>query len=356
MSKPFLSACMIMKNEESNIKRCLDSINDYMDEIIIIDTGSTDDSIKIAQSYSKVKIYHQKWQSDFSFHRNESIKRGNGTWVFIIDCDEILINKNLHKDILKKRLSQLPENHNALVVTVLEKDRGVKTSWLGIRFFRASAHPKYKYAIHNKVSFQGYAAGSDLEMIHFGYSLSPEQMKAKQKRTGAMLQKDLDKNPDDYRALFYMCQLASGQKNHKDVIKYGDHCLEFLPIEDGKAMGMYSPLYVWLGFAHLLTGDGNKSLACAVKGLEFFPDDIDLNFLMAQIGYLSKREDLFFKHANNYMHLYENWSHLGVNKTGQFENHISAHEIVNRATYLRNDKAKSQLSKWMTDFHEPEGS
>ena len=350
-----ISACMIAKNEEKNLPRCLNSIKGIVDEIVIVDTGSTDNTVKIAKTYG-AKVYHHPWQDSFSLHRNQAFEYATGDWFFIIDCDEQLVRKNLYKNVLKKRLAQLPENHNALVVTLLEYDGKIETSWLGIRFFNAAGNPKYKHSVHNTVSFEGYAAGSDIQMIHYGYSLPPEQMKEKTERTRRMLLKDLANNPDDYRALYYMCQLASGQKNHEEVIKYGVHCLEYLPIEDGRTMGMYSPLYLWLGFAYLLTGDGNKSYACATKGLEFFPNDIDLNFLMAQIGYLSKRDDLFFKHSKAYLKLYKNWSHLGLNKTTEFENHISASEIVNRATYLRNPNAKSQMQKWINTFHESEGS
>ena len=66
-----LSLCMITKNEEKNISRCLDSIKDIVDEIIIVDTGSTDKTIEIAKSYG-ANIYHYEWNKDFSKARNVS--------------------------------------------------------------------------------------------------------------------------------------------------------------------------------------------------------------------------------------------------------------------------------------------
>ena len=69
-----LSLCMITKNEEKNISRCLDSIKDIVDEIIIVDTGSTDKTIEIAKSYG-ANIYHYKWNNDFSKARNVSLQK-----------------------------------------------------------------------------------------------------------------------------------------------------------------------------------------------------------------------------------------------------------------------------------------
>ena len=67
-----ISACMIVKNEEEMLPNCLESIRSWVDEIIIVDTGSTDKTVEIAKSYG-AKIYNQVWTKDFSFHRNYSI-------------------------------------------------------------------------------------------------------------------------------------------------------------------------------------------------------------------------------------------------------------------------------------------
>ncbi len=64
-----ISLCMIMKNEEKRLRRCLDSVVGLVDEIVIVDTGSTDSSIQIAESYG-ARIFHDPWQDDFSRPRN----------------------------------------------------------------------------------------------------------------------------------------------------------------------------------------------------------------------------------------------------------------------------------------------
>lgn len=87
-----ISVCLIAKNEEANIENCLKSVVDIAYEIIVVDTGSTDKTKKIASKYAKV--YDFKWQDDFSKARNESIKHATGDWILVIDADEELTEKS----------------------------------------------------------------------------------------------------------------------------------------------------------------------------------------------------------------------------------------------------------------------
>src|SRR5471030_2615411 len=84
-----VSLCMIVKDEEEYLPRCLYSINDIVDEIIIVDTGSSDKTVEIAKSYG-AKVYYFKWNSNFSEARNESLKYATKDWILILDADDEL--------------------------------------------------------------------------------------------------------------------------------------------------------------------------------------------------------------------------------------------------------------------------
>ncbi len=99
LTKPTISLCMIVKNEEQNIEKCLNSVKEAVDEIIIVDTGSTDGTKEIASKFTD-KIYDFEWCDDFSAARNESIKHATCDWVFILDADEI-IGKEEHGKLLE---------------------------------------------------------------------------------------------------------------------------------------------------------------------------------------------------------------------------------------------------------------
>ncbi|MDD2889882.1 MAG: glycosyltransferase family 2 protein, partial [bacterium] len=96
MKKQSISLCMIVKDEEKNLPRCLDSFKDLVDEIIVVDTGSTDKTVEIAKSYG-AKVYYFKWCDDFSAARNESLKYVTKEWILIIDADEYIDEENRKK-------------------------------------------------------------------------------------------------------------------------------------------------------------------------------------------------------------------------------------------------------------------
>ena len=102
-----ISLCMIVKNEEAVLARCLDSIADLMDEIIIVDTGSTDHTKEIAAKYTS-QVYDFKWTSDFSAARNFSFSKANMDYIYAADADEVLDDFN-HERFLRLENALLPE-------------------------------------------------------------------------------------------------------------------------------------------------------------------------------------------------------------------------------------------------------
>lgn len=93
---------MIVKNEKNVLKRCLDSIVDLVDEIIIVDTGSTDNTIEIAKQYTE-KVYDFDWIDDFSAARNYSLSFATGDYIYIADADEVIDEENRNKFMMLKR-------------------------------------------------------------------------------------------------------------------------------------------------------------------------------------------------------------------------------------------------------------
>ncbi|MBT4540134.1 glycosyltransferase [Candidatus Woesearchaeota archaeon] len=96
-----LSVCLILKNEEDFIESCIHNVLDIVDEIIIVDTGSTDKTIeilsKIVSNNSKIKLFNFKWVDDFSAARNFSLSKATGDWILILDPDELIDKEDLKK-------------------------------------------------------------------------------------------------------------------------------------------------------------------------------------------------------------------------------------------------------------------
>ncbi len=85
---------MIVKNESSTLERCLNSVKNHVDEIIIVDTGSTDDTRDIAKKYTD-KLYDFKWIDDFSKARNFALSKATKEWILILDADEVIAEKDI---------------------------------------------------------------------------------------------------------------------------------------------------------------------------------------------------------------------------------------------------------------------
>jgi glycosyltransferase involved in cell wall biosynthesis len=94
-----VSTCLIVKNEEQFLNTCLESVKNFSDEIILVDTGSTDNTIEIAKKYTD-KIFYYKWDNDFSKARNYSISKAKNNWVFIIDGDEYISSLEMQDKII----------------------------------------------------------------------------------------------------------------------------------------------------------------------------------------------------------------------------------------------------------------
>ncbi|HOQ49226.1 MAG TPA: glycosyltransferase, partial [Candidatus Kapabacteria bacterium] len=98
--EPKISVCIIAKNEEKMLGDCLDSVRPIAYEIIVVDTGSVDDTVKIALAKG-AKVIRSQWQNDFSFSRNISLKEATGDFILVIDADERLQNPQTLLDTVR---------------------------------------------------------------------------------------------------------------------------------------------------------------------------------------------------------------------------------------------------------------
>jgi len=126
-----LSACLIVKNEEQRLPKCLESLKAIADEIIVVDTGSSDRTVAVAKKY-QARVFHFEWCDDFSQARNYAIAQAKGKWIFVIDADEVLEPSAI--TILK----EVTQQDNCLAVNVMRSEIGAKQApySLILRLFR----------------------------------------------------------------------------------------------------------------------------------------------------------------------------------------------------------------------------
>lgn len=134
-----LSLCAIALNEESALPQCLSSVTGVVDEIVLLDTGSSDRTKEIAQSFG-AKVYDYKWCNDFSAARNEALKYVQGDWVLVLDADEVLVPE------IVPSLKQAIDNEAYLLINLLRCEVGATSSPYSLvsRLFRR--HPNIYFS------------------------------------------------------------------------------------------------------------------------------------------------------------------------------------------------------------------
>lgn len=167
-----ISLCMIVKNEEAVLTRCLDSIADLMDEIIIVDTGSTDRTKELAAKYTH-KIYDFKWTSDFSAARNFSFSKATMEYIYTADADEILDDVNRER-FLRLKSALLPELEIVQMKYVTETE--FDTVLNAQKEYRPKLFKRLRTftwvdPIHETVRLNPVIFDSDIEILHRPQSL-----------------------------------------------------------------------------------------------------------------------------------------------------------------------------------------
>lgn len=162
-----ISLCMIVKNEEAVLARCLDSYAPAADEIIIVDTGSVDRTLKIAKKYTD-KIYHFKWTGDFSAARNFAFSKARMEFILSVDADEILEGENAAK-LLELKQAMLPE------IDIVQMKYGNQLEFGTIYNFDEELRPKlfrrlrefrWTEPIHETVVLEPVVYDSDIVITH----------------------------------------------------------------------------------------------------------------------------------------------------------------------------------------------
>ncbi len=195
-----LSVCLIVKNEEQMLADCLKSIETLADQIVIVDTGSTDATIEIAKRFN-AEIHHFDWIDDFAAARNESIKYATGDWVLWIDADE-----RLSQDSVETLKALLKFEKKPVIYTIRIKN--LKED--GVNFTLSDAHRlftnhrgiEFTGKIHEQVSPSARKVGAEerpcaVVLDHLGYSFSGEEKTKKQSRNRKILLAEVEANPDN---------------------------------------------------------------------------------------------------------------------------------------------------------------
>ena len=220
-----ISQCMIVKNEEKNIRRALSWAKDIVFEQIVVDTGSTDRTVEIAQEMG-AKVYHFQWIDDFAAAKNYAIEQASGEWIAFLDADEYMNQEDTRKLVRLLEQISMPKKGEKLPLFI-------RCSWVQLddsgkpfsvdpqdRIFRNRKDLRYHGKIHEQIQmpsvgqFTFIQAENMLSIFHTGYGRSVYEETGKLQRNIELLEQELEQDPDNYMAWSYLgdAQKASGDQ------------------------------------------------------------------------------------------------------------------------------------------------
>ena len=216
-----ITACLIVRDEEKHLADCLESIKGFVDEIVIVDTGSKDKTVEIAKSFgARVEVH--PWQDNFALHRNQSLDMATMQWILYIDADERVFEGDGEK--IKEYLSNC-KTGLAYAYVINSAPNGNETYLRQVRIIKRGEGFKYTGRIHNRLQIElGYEIGqSPLRIKHLGYDLTPEDTAKKHNRTKTLLELEMKEFPDDANLMEHYAKHHRLEGEHKDpkvVMKY----------------------------------------------------------------------------------------------------------------------------------------
>ena len=229
-----LSLALIARNNENTIRPCLESIRPWVDEMVVVDTGSTDRTPEIARELG-ARVFHFPWCDNFSAARNESLRHARGEWLFWMDSDDTIDAVN------GKRLRQLADGLNATsplghVIQVHCPGAGTDglldvTAVDHVKLIRNRPDLRFEFRVHEQIlpairRANGEVAWTDIFVVHSGSDHSPEGRRRKQERDLRILKLDLAEHPDHPFVLFNLGMTYADMDQYDTAVEFLKRCVD----------------------------------------------------------------------------------------------------------------------------------
>lgn len=282
---PTISACMMVKNEEELLPQCLESIKDFVDEIIVVDTGSTDRTVEIAKSFG-ARVYHHPWENDFSKHRNQSISYASYDWILIMDADEAFFLQDAPN--IKRIVQETRSDFLYLQCYDLEKTGEVHGVFNQVRLFKNNLGMHYTKNVHNQLQTVGKGEYVRLRFKHYGYDLSPEKMKEKHRRTTSLLLQRIHKDPEDPFNHYELALSYSMNREFEKAIEAGETALHIMR-KKGLRNTYFVNAFYTVAQGYFALGDLDNAESLCREAIQIHEEDLDSYHFLAAI-YFKKKE------------------------------------------------------------------
>jgi len=313
-----LSIPMMVKNESKNLEKVLESLKPLMEaiesELIIVDTGSEDNTVEIAKKYTD-KVYFHEWNNDFSNMRNITLGYATGEWLLMIDGDEVLADPWPVIDFFSSSTDSKVETGLVSIKNITNEQNSTSFSLnKSPRIFRNRPDFRFTGAVHNQPSHIPPYQEIPATIIHYGYiSTDKELMERKFKRTGEILRKELEKDPKN---IYYWYQLSVTYSMHND------NYLAIEPIEKAYSLaastksGLKKNMYILphMIMMYIKINNFDKANKICEEALEIAPKYPDINFFAGKIKSVKNMYEEALKYYMKYLDLIQDFENSELKK------------------------------------------
>ena len=294
---------MIVRDNARTIGACLESIRPWVDEMIVVDTGSVDETPRIVESFG-AKLYHFPWCDDFSAARNESVRHATGDWLFWMDSDDTIpfecgrgLRELVEHQKDPKIVAYVMQVHCPSHSEDLVSDAGF-TAVDHVKLFRNLPELRFDGRMHEQVlgairSIDSGIGWTKLHVVHSGSDQSPAAQARKLERDMRLLLLELAERPEHPFTLF---NLGMTQLHSNRFAEGADYLRPSIAASDSRDSHIRKA-YALLAAAEGLQGRREQALAVCRQGRGLYPDDPELMFREAaqlqELGRLAEAREAY---------------------------------------------------------------
>ena len=303
-----LSIVMMVKNEEKYLDNTLSSLQNLMNhinsELIILDTGSNDNTVDIAKKYTD-KVYFTKWNNNFSDMRNKSISYAKGDWILILDADEQIIKYDKLINFFNSNLYNEYNSASIEIKNIFSEDEERFDVFSIARLFKNTKEFMYRGSIHEQPNYKIPLYNDILTVKHYGYLYEDEELRQKKNdRNLKILKDEIKKNPKDKYINYQLGKQYITSNNIADAAYYIEEAYRLYKkngIVPGYIFSDLASIYVFF----------NKLEKCETFCTKYIKNDnknIDMYYYLAKSQFLLGKYKECVKNYKRYLYLLDNYS------------------------------------------------
>ena len=284
MTSPSISLCMIVRDEEENLRDCLLTLRHLFEEIVVVDTGSKDQTLQLARGMG-AKVYHFLWREDFSAARNASLEYAQGDWIFWMDADDRVTPNEAQK------IRDLVGENRKRAFSFKVINLGTQEEFYQLRLFPSLPEVRFQNPIHEQVEGSLNSLGIKVEpreivINHLGYA-GEGKRRRKDLRNLRILKEWLYKYPKDFYSAFQLASVYDSLGEPEKALRVIEKLLKE-PKSDGFSKDLSVYTHILEAKLYYELGEEGKSMAALRNALQKEHSFWPAKFFLGEILCLKK--------------------------------------------------------------------